>query len=431
MNRRDVFTLALAALLLVPVATAYTPGASEAPETGTALQSNDAQPTSTPGAGGDTTATDGNYSRLYIDNGYLDAELKPGTNTSLDVTVGNSDDRPVELNPRVVLPRLQGRPVEKSWVSFEPGEATVAPDEEREFTVTIAVPEDADLGSYNGQIAFTNQTVSYRGGPDRPVHATALNVEVRQEPSVSVSGDRYRFAQIRAGSSTTYVFSVENTGSSAVPLNPRVQTDRGGPFDESAVDRSWFDIEAPTDVGPGETANVTVTVSPPSNASLGEYGAQIDLGLKDPNRPDRAEFWQEVSLSFQVWEQPDEPYSTEFRVREDGTEVTVTLEASQYRVRSTDEPVSFDVTLVGPNGNEYDPERVTVTNGGSVSLGGEERPSAGADQQGPYVDRTDGIEFTYRLENAEVGRWTVEIMPRNTIDFDYEIVQGDSDETDD
>ncbi|MFC7142069.1 hypothetical protein ACFQMA_19815 [Halosimplex aquaticum] len=420
MDYRDILTIAVVAVLLVPVASAYAPGSNSAPDQG----EETATDASAAAEEAPAATQDSNYTRLYITDGYLSERVKPGESVTLNVTVGNSEDHTVELDPHVVLPQVQGRPIQKSWISIENGDTTLSAGEEREFTVTVAVPSDAEFGEYRAEVAFTNQTVSYPGQPDRPVHAAQISVSVREEPSVQIVDGRYASAQVQTGDSYTYEVTVRNDGDQAVPLNPTVETPDHRQPSENTVKRSWFEIDAPNEVGPGETANVSVTVTPPSDAAVGRYYTELSLGLTDPNRPERSDYWQRVDLSMQVWEQPDQPFEQSFAVSERADNVTLSLTAGDYGERASDEPVSFDVTFVSPNGTEVDAERVSVTDSGAVSLGAED--DRAAERQGAYTARSGGSEFEYRLDDPGAGEWTVRIMPHNTVDFQYEIVRDES-----
>jgi len=422
MNVRTLLTVALVALLIAPAATAYAPGNSTPAQTQgepAALATDGAQ-------NGDAASAsqERNYTRLYIEEGYRSSEVKPGESTTFNVTVGNSEDEAVELDPHVVLPQVRGRPLAKSWVSIESADTTLDAGEERTFTVNVSVPSDADLGEYRALVAFTNETISYRPGqPPRPVHAATINVDVFKEPTVRISSDRYYRTQVQAGDDYTYEIEVENTGEQAVPLNPTLETQetrRRYPGSEQTVERSWFEIDAPSEVAPGETATVNVTVSPPESASVGDYNANIDLGLQDPARPDRGDYWQQVDLHFQVWKQPEEPFETTFGVSEDTESASVTLSTGSP---ANDRSASFDVTLVAPNGTTVEAERVRVSNDGHVSLSGE---GPRGESQGPYTSHGGQKEFVYRIDDPAAGQWTARIMPRNAVDFEYEITRDEN-----
>jgi len=427
MNLRDILTVALVALLIAPVATAHVPTEHSAPETGEPANLP-ATATATASASDGATAEDSNYTRLYIEEGYRHGEVKPGESTTFNVTVGNGEDRAVDLDPHVVLPKVEGRPIEEEWVTIEDEDTTLDADEERTFTITVDVPSDVELGEYRAHVAFTNETVTYRPGePERPVHSAQINVDVFEEPTVRVRSDRYYRTQIQAGNSYSYEIVVENTGDEAVPLNPTVETQEsrrhhhGG--DEQTAQRSWFDVEAPSEVAPGEEATVTVTVTPPDSASVGDYRAEVNLGLKDPARPERRDHWQRVDLNFQVWQQPENPYETSFQVSDSTENVTLTLSAGQYGQSATDDPVSFDVEFVRPDGKVVDYERVEVSDGGHVSLGDDRRRG---ETQGPYTSGGENKEFVYRVTDPGTGEWSVRIMPHHTTDFRYEVVRDES-----
>jgi hypothetical protein len=417
MQRRTILAVGLAAIMLLPVTAAYAPTGNSAPAQGEPASSQ-----ATP-----TESGDGNFTRLYIEDGYNSEELKPGETTTFNITVGNGEDRAVELNPRVVLPQVEGRPLQADWVTIEDADTTLEADEERTFTVTVSVPDDAELGQYRSLIAFTNQTVTYRRGqPERPVHAATIGVEVFEEPTVEVLQRRYYSPQIESGDSYTYEVEVRNTGEEAVPLNPTLETEeaRRSPRQRNTVERSWFEIDAPNEVAPGENATVAVTVTPPESADVGRYDAEVDLGLEDPARPDRGDYWQRVDLHFRVWEQPEEPFETAVQVSEETETLTLRLSANQYEPVADDAPADFDVTLVAPNGSTVEPERVQVTDSGNVDLGERRRPDART--QGPYASDGGNTEFVYRVESPESGEWTARILPENTTNFDYEIVREES-----
>jgi hypothetical protein len=409
MRTRHIATLLLVVAVVVPAATSGAVVQSQSPADQPAVASGDAADAS-------------NYTRLYVEDGYRSLDLKPGESDSFTVTVENGEDEAVTVDPHLYLPRVGDRPVEEEWVSIQGGETTLDAGEEQTVTVSVSVPESADLANYRGMVAFTNETVTYPGRPARPVHAASFHVEVYREPTVSVVDGEYMHAQVQAGESYTHSITVENTGEQAVPVNPKLNTDDGYHVvggQESSFERSWVDIEAPSEIGAGETATVNVTITPPEDTDVGDYRAELDLGIKDPARDGRNNYWQRISLGVQVWEQPEDPYTTAVEVAEGTDAMTVKLSAPNHE-RVDTEPASFNVSLVAPDGTVIDAERVQTTERGHVDLAESEQSEDSA-----YGSVGGEQTMTYRVEEPAAGDWTVRIMPENTIQFGYEIVRNE------
>ena len=418
-------TLALVVLVVgsLPAVAAQVPSATDA----TALDDRDvssaqypATQTETNGSGEDVEE----YTKLYVESDYDHPDLKPGESTTFTVTVTNREDAAVDLDPRVYVPPVGENLIEKSWVSVD-GPETVSAGEEVEFTVTVSVPEGAEIGYYSGQVAFTDENVTYHGRPARPIHAASVNVRVWQEPTVEIVSNTYIHGQVKAGDTATKQLVIKNTGEQSVPLSPQLKNERRYGSSSSAIDPAWLDIDAPSSVSPGETATVTVTVSPPESADSNSYRGNLDLGLKDPNRDDSNSYWQEVSLNFDVWNQPEEAFETSFEVSEDVENVTLTLSPrSGYGSSGDSDPASFDVTFVGPDGTAVTAERVRVTDRGFVDLSETNNPNAR--QQGEYSIRNGGQQFVYRVDDPEAGSWDLRVMPENVIGFSYEVTRNES-----
>ncbi|HKJ57668.1 MAG TPA: hypothetical protein VKA37_00435, partial [Halobacteriales archaeon] len=379
-------------------------------------------------AGRGAPSTDpANYTRLYVDAERPYLQLKPGESDEFTVTVENGENEAVDLDPHLYVPPVGGPVLEASWVTIDGPDRLVA-GEEAEYTVTVEVPDDAEIGHYGGRVAFTDQTVTYPGRPARPVHAEHVRVEVWREPAVQIESRTYVHAQVEAGESITREVVVENTGDEPVPLSPELANQRSHCRGDcpGQFERSWLDVDAPSQVDPGETATVTITISPPADAERGRYDARLDLGLKDPNRDERDTYWQTVDLNVEVWKQPDEPVETSFDVSEGTEDFTVTLRPRDgpYRPGNEDaEPVDFEVELVEPNGSVVEPERVRVTDRGFVDMSGDRRRAVGDDE---YVVRSGGTEFVYRIDEPEAGEWTLRVTPENTIGFSYEVTRNEA-----
>ena len=368
-----------------------------------------------------------NFTRLYVDarESYLD--LKPGESGTFTVTVENGEDEAVDVNPHLFTSPAERNPLEESWVDIS-GPDSIDAGEEAEYEVSVSVPEDASIARYSGQIAFTNQTTTPRAGmPPRPIHAAYTSVNVWEEPTVKILSETYISTQVEAGDSVTKQIVIKNTGEESVPLSPERAKQRGSCYGSGCpeqVDQSWIDIDAPSQISPGETATVTVTISPDEDATRGRYDTSIDLGLQDPNRPEQRSHWQEISLNFVVWEQPEEPFEADFTVDERTDNVTLTLTPRNYRAENAD-GASFDVTFVSPDGERIDAKRVQVSESGYVNLGAQRQQ--GAETDGAYATDHATTRFVYVLDAPATGEWSVEVMPENTIGFQYELTRNESD----
>ena len=408
-------------------------GAVAAQQSGSATASASASGSASEGrsasGGGAARPTDpANFTRLYVDSEHPYLRLKPGGSDEFTVTVENGEDERVSLDPHLYVPPAGGPVLESSWVTID-GPEQLDAGEEAEFTVSVDVPEDAEIGRFSGQIAFTDETVTYPGRPARPVHAEHVRVEVWKEPVVQIRSQTYVHGQVEAGESFTREVVVENTGDEPVPLSPELAERRGTCHGNcpNQFDPSWLDVDAPSQVDPGETATVTITVAPPADTDRGRYSTELDLGLKDPNRDERNNHWQRVDLNLEVWKQPDAPVETTFDVSERAEDVTLTLTprdgAHRRGAGDEAEPVGFDVALVDPNGSVVEPERVRVTDRGFVDMSGDRRRAATDDG---FVVRNGGSAFVYRVDDPAAGEWTLRVTPQNTIGFAYEITRNEA-----
>ncbi|MEF8790040.1 MAG: hypothetical protein V5A61_07935 [Haloarculaceae archaeon] len=434
-NTRAIAVALATVLLLAPVV-----GAASVQSNGfVALEgdSTDAAPTpasatsATQAGDGNANGSDTNYTRLYVEDEYRRLDLKPGESETFEVTVENGEDGPVEITPSLFVPKVGERPVKQGWVSIDPGQATLDADAERTVTVSVSVPDDAELGSYRASVQFTDETIQYPGRPARPIHAASFSVEVQRDPTVFVLPLNRGYTQLEAGESYTHSVRINNTGDQAVPLDPQLNLRDDGPprpGDRPSLDRSWFSIDAPSQVPAGDSATVDVTVEVPEDASRGDYDAELDLGLRDPARNDQRDYWQQLHMGVQVWKQPDQPFEKTFDVSEGTESVTVQLSAGDRR-SADDEPASFDVTLVGPDGDTVEPELVETTNRGYVDLGGQDRryryaAEGASGSASAYAAQGGERVLRYRVDGPTDGEWTLQVMPHDTVNFRYEIIRN-------
>lgn len=369
-----------------------------------------------------------NYTRLYIDDGYRNLEIKPGESETVTVFVENGEDEAVGISPRIVAPPTRSQlPVESDWVSIDSSKTTLDAGESTEVDVSVAVPDDAEIGDYSGVIAITDETVQYPGRPPQPVHSLSLSVNVWEEPTVQLNSETHIYTHLQAGETITREIEISNTGEKVVPVNPQFNAEnrhQHRPGNRATLDRSWVTIDAPGEIDPGETDTVTLTVEPPADAERGDYSATVDLGLTDPARNVDDTYWQEVDLNFQVWTAPEEPFETTFDVSDATTNATLELTANQ-RQRAGDQSrdASFDVVFIAPDGREIAANRASQIDSGNVNLGAR-RPRDTIDDT--YASRSSQQTFSYEIANPAAGEWSVQIMPQNTIDFSYEISRNEA-----
>ncbi|MFC7042588.1 hypothetical protein [Halonotius sp. GCM10025705] len=250
--------------------------------------------TETATASDGVTAPDpGNYTRLYVDEGYRNLELKPGESDTVTVSIENGEDEAVDIAPRIATPPTRSQPpVEPDWVSIPNGETTLDAGESTEVEISVDVPDDAEIGDYRGVIAFTDETVRYPGRPPQPIHSVSLSVDVWQEPTVQLNSETHIYTHLQAGETITREISVSNTGEEAVPVNPQFNAEnrrRHRPGGRTTLDRSWVTIEAPSEVAPGETETIELTVEPPLTPSAATTArpstSALPIRLATPTTP--------------------------------------------------------------------------------------------------------------------------------------------------
>jgi hypothetical protein len=425
MNLKTLVTLAVVVGMFVPTAAAVTAQTQSTPAPAEPVaDTTDAQPSDT---AADTQAEEDNESspaRLYIQDRWRGMELKPGESDSFEVTVENGDEETVTLNPSVFVPEFtRSRPVKPAWTTISVSQTELAPDEEATVTVNVSVPSDAELANYHSTIALTNATVAYGDRPERPAHSIDFSLDVYREPTVEIVDGDWLHAPVQAGETVTRNVTIENSGDEAVPLNPQanVQDHHRYYGSEGQLDRSWIEFDAPSQIEAGETETVTITVSVPESADRGRYNTEIDLGLRDPHRSDDNRWWQQVNLNLRVWQQPTDPFTTTVDVDNETDTLTLTLSEFSYRTQSTEDG-EFEVTFVTPDGEVITPERVQEKQTGAVSLAeGDER--RGQESDGPYSSDSGSETVTVQVEDPEAGEWEVRILPRNVLNFQYEIVE--------
>jgi len=367
------------------------------------------------------------YKILQISPKHEWFELKPCGEKEFAVKVKNKDEETVSTSPRIEVQPFGEYFLEEDWITVEPGSAEIKASEEQEYTVTVKIPEDAEIGHYSAQVVFTNDTMPTPYPAPFPMYVNSLSLSIQVwEPPKIVVQPQHIHDRVEAGQSQEYEIQFENKGDKAIAISPEIGGKErwGGPF-ENMIPEGWLTIDAPAKVEANSKATVRVTVNVPVDAK-GRYEGGINLNIDDPS----IERWnQEVHLSLEVWKQPTTPFREDFTVKQ-GEKVSVVVTARQqaydrYGGAEEKEEPSFDVTLTTPEGDKLTSEPSKTVKKGEVSLGMDYLPPWEASSEGMYHAMSTEYSETYEILNATGGAWTLEILPRNAERFEYTIEIGE------
>jgi hypothetical protein len=372
------------------------------------------------------------YKKLQISPKQEWFQIKPGGEKEFTVKVKNKENESVFTSPRLETIPYTEYFLEEEWITFEPSSAGINASEEQEYTVTLKIPEDAEIGDYIAQIVFTNDTISMPYLVPFPTYPNSLILSIDVwEPSKIVIQPSYIHDMVEAGQTKDYKIQIENKGDKAIAISPEAGEEEYmyEPY-ENKIPDEWLTIAAPATVDANSTATVNVTVDVPDDAK-GGYEGCIKLNIDD-SAAERWDWDHEVHISLEVWKQPTTPYKQNFTVKP-GQNFSVVITTSQYRydkyatgMEETEEP-SFDITLAlaGLEGEDMTPEPSKTVKTVGVSLGSDYLPREGVTSDETYhVSHIDYSE-TYTVTNATGGVWTLEILPRNTESFEYTIEIGE------
>jgi hypothetical protein len=383
-----------------------------------------------------------NLTILRINPDWYDMELMPGEDDEVTVTVRNPNNETVSVNPIVAEDPYSEYIFDEDWITITPASAELGPDGgEEEFRIAVAIPDDADLGHYNVEIAFTDDAKPYpfpeqQQYPPSYINTLNLNVEVWKPPVVRILPSRIR-DRVESGKWYDYAVTLENTGDEDIAIDPEmVDVERYGQYDVvPAFGDDAITIDAPASVPANGTTTVKIHLEVPAGAK-GRYNGEINLGIDDPSMGRWDEGGGTVRLRFEVWEQPTEPFIKAF-VTETASPITILVESSQNskwfgtcRIDCEDggdyEPY-FDLTLEGPNGTAtLAPTMITYH--GSVSLSGGSKYAPPGEMVIDEVYHEDYTDYTeeYTADGA-IGNWELGILPHYIEDFEYMIGIGDVD----
>jgi len=379
----------------------------------------------------DLTGTD--FLKLQISPRNSHTELMPGESDEITVTVTNKNNVAVPVNLMVVDQPYSEYVFDEDWITITPESAELEADGgEEEFTISVAIPEEADRGQYSLQVAFTDDVMPTPYPSPYPMYINALDLHISVwKPPVIQIQPSYIYDRVESGKGYDYTVNLKNIGEEAIEIDPRLGGERVygyGMGMVSAFEDDAITIDAPSVVLAGGTATVTVHLSVPDGAK-GRYEGGLELNIDDPS----IEEWNGmIHLSFEVWTQPTEPFVKTFAVGV-AEPITIEIESNQYRhytcggeSGSKDEEPSFDVTLKKTSGDDVTLTRTMATYRGSVNLGGSDCiPPWEIDSSGMYDEGSTSYVERYTADGA-VGELELGILPRYAEGFEYIITIGDA-----
>ncbi len=378
-----------------------------------------------------------NFTKLEISPRYGNAQLQPGENKELTVTIKNKETKSITVTPLVQVPPYGEYLMDKEWITVSPANIEIPAGGSQKFAIKVVIPADASIGYYNAIIAFTDEKIPTPYPEPFPnyVHSYSLSINLWAPPKIQIS-NQYISDQLEAGKEYDYKIKLKNTGDKAVAIDPKMSQQNqmyGGPYGtmESALTDDAFTITSPKEIPAGATIEVNVHIKVPADAK-GNYNGGIDLGIDDTSIRD--EWADMVNLGFGVWKQPAEPFVKTFNAKE-AAPMTIEVSSNMFGVpygyfgsstNTNKKDPSFAVTLTGSDNTAIPLTKVKTIIKGGVSLGGMNGlPPWESESEGIYQEMGTQIIETYTV-NVPAGDLKLGILPQNTQQFEYTITMGNN-----
>ncbi|WP_011307672.1 hypothetical protein [Methanosarcina barkeri] len=409
----------------------------------------------------------GNYTVHDIKPDYYSVDLMPGEYETFNVSFRNEGNENLDIAPKVAAPSNDYYDVvNESWITILPENVTLSPGVEQNFTIEVSVPEDAESGEYEAQVAFTNDTYPekydtpvyiqepaegyddylytegyddylytegyddylYTEGYSDPMYVNAMQlwVSVPVRPKLELQTS-YVSDTVEPGKEYIYVIKIKNVAGKDVTIDPKLMKYEiyDYSFDEPSFSDDTIEISAPSTIKAGEIANMTIRVPVPEDAS-GSYDAYIEMNA-DGNENDGSV--PQISLSFTVDKQPTRPYVRTFNTT---TADPITIEVSaetfdqdeSVRISPEKEEPSFEINLTC-NSSPVNLTLVKAAESGTVYSQGYIFPIWATENSSSYQSDSGKYTETYRTAGA-IGTWELTILSKNINSFDYLITVGES-----
>jgi hypothetical protein len=346
--------------------------------------------------------------------------LLTGGSTQFTVSFTNAGNETLTLTPKVVTTLDNQNNINASWITISPTNATVAPGSLQNFNIEINVPKNAEVGYYQGAVAFTDDLVSYS---TQYVDSMQLEISVQAQPKIELQTTSLSDT-LGVGKEYDYQIQMKNIAESDITIDPKLNNYNYNPGYSQTFDNDAIEISAPSTIKAGEVANMTIRAHVPENAT-GYYNGNIDMNVdgkaNDGTNP-------QINLYFNVWQQPKVPYVKTFCTT---TNAPITIEVSTdnydssmgLRTSPKNEDPSFNLGLTH-NSCHVNMTFVKSIESGNVGVGSA-YPLWALENGNIYQNYGNHYVETYTVPGAK-GQWELTIVPKNTANFGYSITVGDT-----
>ena len=360
---------------------------------------------------------DGNYTVHTINPSDYSTNIMAGNSETFTVSFKNEGNETLNVTPKVV-PVYSANNFNENWITVSPTSITVDPGTEQEFAIEINIPEDADGGSSEAQIVFTDDVAPDTGY----INVMHLYVNIFASPKLELQTG-YISDTLEAGEEYKYTIKMKNVADKDITIDPKITHYYDG--SSQAFNDDIIEISAPSTIKAGEITNMTIQIPVPENAA-GTYYGVIEMNIDGQQNYG---YDPQLGMDFRIWEQPVVPYVKTFSTTTTNP-ITIEVSTDAYEnnpgLRSPEkkEP-SFKLNL------KYKSSPVTMTfvkttQSGSVSVEGYYNyPAWAMDDSTIYQNYGDHYVETYTVPGA-IGDWELTILPKDTQTFGYSITVGDS-----
>jgi hypothetical protein len=367
----------------------------------------------------------GNYTVHSINPTYYSVFLMPGKSETFNVSFRNEGNETVNVAPKIVALPDSSYILNESWITISPANVTVDPGMEQEFAIEVSVPEDAESGEYQAQIAFTDDIYPGEYADPQYVNIMYLGISVPVRPKLEFQTG-YISDVIESGKEYVYEIKIKNVAGKDVTIDPKVTRYDiyVDPDNEPAFSDDIVEISAPLTIKAGEIANMTIRVPVPENAT-GSYNAFIEMNADGKENDGSV---PQISMDFTVDKQPSVPYVKTFNTTTDDP-ITIEVSTDSYdpyslvRISPKKEEPHLEMNLKC-NSSPVNMTLVKTTQSGNVNVQGYSFPIWAIKDSSSYESYSRQYVETYRVPGA-TGSWELAILPKNTNSFYYSVTVGD------